>query len=103
MNNKRALEDLKEAIKLVNGREVESVDAQQMSVCLESFPCQGHGGVNIRVRGENTPIKYECGSVSIGAIHYFYQPRKSFEHFDIYVSRDEAFKKQIDDLRTSHV
>lgn len=79
----QALAAIREAQQLVAGRKVKSVTAIQEDICLESYPCQGHGGAKITLE-DGTVLKVDCSSVSIGAIEKFYFPGAT-SHFSGYV------------------
>ncbi len=63
----KARKDICQVEKLIGEREVESISPIRMTICLESYPCQGHYGVKI-VFKDGEVIKYDCPSVSIGCI-----------------------------------
>jgi len=63
--------DLRNVITLVNGRFVRKIDMLCQN-CLETTPCQGHGGVRIFYENNSTD-EYTCESVGIGAIMTYYK------------------------------
>jgi len=79
--------------KLRSGKFVRSVSPVSKP-CLESYPCQHPGGCIIKYT-DNTTNQYNCSSVEMGAIMYYYGIKN--EHFTSYI--DAEHKRQIDDLR----
>jgi hypothetical protein len=78
-----ALADLKKVISIVGRRDVTNVRVQQDNYCLESYPCQGHGGVILEFI-DGTSETYACGSVSIGAIMWYFGVQN--DHFVGYIN-----------------
>ena len=63
----KARKDILKVRDLIDEREVVSISPIRMSMCLESYPCQGHYGVIITFK-DGEVITYNCPSVSIGCI-----------------------------------
>ena len=59
--------DIEKVRKIIGDRKVESISPIRDDICLESYPCKGHGGVKITLKNGEV-IEYECSSVSIGCI-----------------------------------
>ena len=61
----RGFKGLSEALLLVWGRVVVDVKPVQMSLCKESYPCQGHQGVRIYFKDTETPtVCFSCSQNS---------------------------------------
>lgn len=80
-----ACSDINEARKKVGNRKVVSASLID-DTCQESYPCCGHGGIKLILEDSEIVIQ-ECGSVSIGAIHYYFLPNDKEFHCRGYVSR----------------
>ena len=78
LNNK-----VKEVVELVAKNKVVSVTGQQMTRCLESDPCCGHGGALIELDSGQI-LKVDGDSVEIAAIQKALAPRP-ISHFAKYV------------------
>ena len=77
-----AREDIREVRKLIGERKVKSILAIRPDWCLESYPCQGHKGVEITLQ-DGEVITYDCPSVSIGCIQKVIMG-KAEAHFEYY-------------------
>lgn len=68
---KQAITDLSNVIIEVGNKKVKSIRLANGN-CLEMSPCCGHDGVIIKF-DDDTLTKYDCESVSSGAIMVYYQ------------------------------
>jgi len=66
-NWNNARKDVQTVQNLIGEKEVISISPDPDGICLESWPCRGHKGVEIAFKDGET-IRYKCSSVSIGCI-----------------------------------
>ena len=88
-NYKTLIEDVKS--KCAN-RKIIMIEPISFTVCLESYPCQGHKGVKIHFDTGNM-INYPCSSVDIGLIMCYFNVKTVHDaHFTSYVTDDMCEK-----------
>lgn len=76
----QAYSDVQALKERINNRNIIRIDPMYSDVCLESYPCKGHGGVRVQLDDEE--FNYPCSSVSIaciqkaltGDVHPHFQP-----------------------------
>jgi len=80
-------------LELCGPRKIQSIKLIREHPCLETYPCQGHVGVNVKFENGDS-LDYKCGSVHSGILMYYSGVRKG--HCLEYVDND--MKKELDNL-----
>jgi hypothetical protein len=83
---KSTLEKLRLTILAVKPRQVVDIRAENENLCLESYPCQGHGQAIITL-DDGSSMRVTCNSVEMGALMWYF--KCGSVHFTSYI--DNAF------------
>lgn len=82
---------------ICKNKKIQFVEPIYPYYCLESFPCQGHGGMKIHFNNYDT-IDFYCSSVEIAILmHYLDVEKINDAHFAIYL--DKNIKTKINKLK----